>query len=87
MKKKIFVVGSALYYASWIENYEFVENMKDADVILFTGGEDVSPELYGEEDPEDLCFCNSKRDQEEADIFDNVRTDQVCLGICRGLEL
>lgn len=84
MKKKIFVVGSALYYASWIENYEFVENMKDADVILFTGGEDVSPELYGEEDPEDLCFCNSKRDQEEADIFDNVRTDQVCLGICRG---
>jgi gamma-glutamyl-gamma-aminobutyrate hydrolase PuuD len=85
--KKIFVVGTATYYADWIENYELVDDLTKANVILFTGGEDVTPEFYGEEDVNDLCFCNYARDEEEADIFDKVRPDQVCLGICRGLEL
>jgi putative glutamine amidotransferase len=87
MKKKIFVVGNASYYADWIENCELVNDITEAKVILFTGGEDVSPEFYGEEDPRGICFCNYSRDEEEANIFEQVRPDQVCLGICRGLEL
>ena len=85
--KKIFVVGTAIYYADWIENYELVNDLSKADIVLFTGGEDVSPEFYGEEDPKDVCFCNYERDEEEAKIFEKVRPDQICLGICRGLEL
>jgi gamma-glutamyl-gamma-aminobutyrate hydrolase PuuD len=84
MKKKIFVVGGAIYYADWIENYELVDNLTEANVVLFTGGEDVNPAFYGEEDPRDLCFCNYNRDEEEANIFEKVKPDQVCLGICRG---
>lgn len=87
MKKKIFVVGNATYYADWINNYELVDDIEEANVILFTGGEDVSPEFYGEEDPREICFCNYSRDEEEANIFESVKPDQVCLGICRGLEL
>jgi len=44
---KVFVVGFNTGYARWIQG-ELAKNMKEADVVLFTGGEDISPSLYGE---------------------------------------
>ena len=49
--------------------------------------EDEGLYAASEDDPKDVCFCNYERDEEEANIFDKIRADQVCLGICRGLEL
>ena len=84
--KKIFVVGNALNYSSWIDNHKLVDKVEDADIVLFTGGEDVDPSLYGcKKHP--TTYSNLQRDLEEKAIFEQVRQDQICLGICRGLRI
>lgn len=81
---KIYVVGPAKQYSRWIENHIYTDNLEEADVVLFTGGEDVDPSLYGcEKHP--TTHSNIKRDLEEKAIFEKVRPDQLCIGICRGL--
>lgn len=80
---KIFVVGGDSHYANFLEGATLVDKQEDADVVLFTGGEDVSPKLYGcEKHP--TTFSNLGRDMRESAAFKEVRKDQVCLGICRG---
>lgn len=83
MTKKVFVVGPAKYYSRWIKDHQLVEDLKDADIVLFTGGEDVDPSLYGCE-RHMTTSSNIARDLKEKEIFEQVRSDQLCLGICRG---
>lgn len=82
--KKIFVVGNQLGYSKWIKNHKLVDNLEEADIVLFTGGEDVDPSLYGCEKHPTTC-SNIQRDLEEKAIFEQVKPHQLCLGICRGL--
>lgn len=81
--KKVYVVGLWTEYASWIKDCELVDNLGEADIVLFTGGADVDPELYNRE-KHPHTFSDINRDYAEKEIFDNVREDQLCLGICRG---
>lgn len=84
--KKVYVVGPAKGYAKWLANHVLVDNIEEADIVMFTGGEDVDPSLYGcEKHP--TTYSNIKRDLEEKAIFEKVRPDQLCLGICRGLRI
>lgn len=79
----MFVVGHAKSYSKWIENHELTDNLAEANIVLFTGGEDVDPSLYGcEKHP--TTGSNLKRDLEEKAVFEKVRPDQLCVGICRG---
>lgn len=80
---KVFVVGAATYYASWIKNHKLVDNLEEADVVLFTGGEDVDPSMYGKK-KHPRTFCNLARDLEEKEVFDKIKDNQLALGICRG---
>ena len=81
--KKVFVVGYAKQYARWINNHELTDNLEEADIVLFTGGEDVDPSLYGcEKHP--TTYSNLKRDLEEKEVFEKVKPHQLCVGICRG---
>ena len=58
------------------------------DGFLFTGGPDVSPALYGTEDPDGKAKTCPRRDRLEAELLRKVRTlDKPVLGICRGLQL
>lgn len=84
--KKVFVVGQAKSYARWIKNSVLVDNIEEADIVMFTGGEDINPALYNCERHPSTYF-NDKRDKEEIEAFKKVRKDQLCLGICRGLIL
>ena len=84
--KKVFVVGRGIGYARWIENAELVPNIEDADIVLFTGGEDVNPALYNEEVHETTYFT-PERDSHEVSAYSAMRPDQFALGICRGLGL
>lgn len=80
---KVFVVGGAVHYANFLEGHSLVDSVEDAEVVLFTGGEDVTPSLYGcKKHP--TSYCNSVRDLSEKEIFNKIRPDQVALGICRG---
>lgn len=82
--KKIFVVGSALHYASFINDATLTSDMNEADIVLFTGGEDVNPALYKTR-PHPTTSCNKERDKAEVSVFKKIKPTQLALGICRGL--
>ena len=83
---KIYVVGNATNYASWINNHKLVDNIEDADIVLFTGGEDVDPSIYGKE-KHPRTFSNLERDLKEKAEFEKMKPTQLALGICRGSQL
>lgn len=80
---KVFVVGGALGYATFIEGMTLVDKVEDAEVVLFTGGEDVTPSLYDCK-RHHTTYCNPYRDLEEKEIFNQIKEKQIALGICRG---
>lgn len=82
-KIKIYVVGGDTDYANWIHNSELVDSPEDATIVLFTGGEDVDPSIYGKKKHANT-FSNLDRDLEEKKIFDSMQPHQLALGICRG---
>jgi gamma-glutamyl-gamma-aminobutyrate hydrolase PuuD len=64
--------------------YLGAKGVEDADIILFTGGEDVFPGLYGEEALGKTSY-NRLRDDYESRIFDEAKAKGVpMVGICRG---
>lgn len=59
-------------------------DLEDADIVCFTGGEDVNPAVYGEHTHPTTVF-NENRDDREADIFYHCVNQGVpMIGICRG---
>ncbi len=57
------------------------------DGILFTGGQDVSPDIYGEKPLSDKVVCSAIRDRMEKTILKlALKRDLPILGICRGLQ-
>lgn len=86
IKRKIYVVGSSTDYANWMEG-ELVRNMEDADLVVLTGGEDVTPELYGKK-KHPTTGNNPRRDAFEVKEFNRAREmNKAIVGICRGSQL
>ena len=57
------------------------------DGFLFTGGQDVSPSLYGMEDATGTIVSSPERDQLETMLLSKaLLADKPILGICRGLQ-
>lgn len=57
------------------------------DLVVFTGGSDVSPYIYGEE-PDGAIGCDPIRDEFERDIYNSCQDHFIpCVGICRGGQL
>lgn len=71
-----------------LKEEEFREIEGDFDGFLFTGGQDISPSLYGEETRPVCGPVCSARDELETMVFRYCWDHDVpALGICRGLEL
>lgn len=83
---KVYVVGPAKHYSVWITDHELTEDLEEADIVLFTGGEDVDPSLYGCK-RHYTTHSNIERDLNEKAIFEKVKPNQLCVGICRGSQL
>ncbi len=82
-KRKMYVVGGNDVYANWTESL-IVPTMEEADWVMFTGGEDVSPYLYGQ-NPHPLTKWNNERDGYEMIEFKKAKgLDKKLIGICRG---
>lgn len=80
---KVYVVGSAKYYVNFMTDVELTNDIRRAKVVLFTGGEDVDPSIYGRTKlPQ--TYSNIERDLKEKEIFEKVRPNQLVVGICRG---
>ena len=85
MKRKIYVVGEATNYMNWMQG-ELVEDMKDANLVLFTGGEDVSPGLYNSP-RHHTTSCNPTRDKYEVEEYLKAKSLGLpCCGTCRGAQ-
>lgn len=82
---KVYVVGGDIRYAKFIDNCEIVSRLGEADIVLFTGGEDVYPGLYGEE-AQPTTYFNLDRDLYEKSVYEKVSIKQLCVGICRGAQ-
>lgn len=85
-KMKVYVVGAAWGYARWINNCELVDDIREAQVVFFTGGGDIHPKYYGCE-MHHSTWPSVYRDEEEIKMFNMIRPDQVAYGTCRGLQL
>lgn len=59
---------------------------EDPDLVQFTGGEDVSPSLYGHV-KHPSTFSNPRRDEMEVNIFHQFVGKVPLAGICRGGQL
>lgn len=82
-KFKVFVVGDKIHVANWLADFILVDDIKSANIVLFTGGCDITPSLYGGYEQDDHTH-NIDRDNFEIEMFQKVRKDQLCVGVCRG---
>lgn len=80
---KVYVVGGAYGYTRFLDNVELVHELPEAEIVLFTGGEDVDPSMYGcKRHPR--TYSNIERDKREKEVFDKVTEDQLIVSVCRG---
>lgn len=66
---------------------ESLDALNDIDLLVFWGGEDIHPALYGETNR--YSFCGEKpsdRDRFERLIFEAAKNEIPMLGICRGAQ-
>lgn len=89
MSRKVMIVSGNPQYYSMFENAGFnavdyhPDYIDDACLVVFTGGSDVSPELYGHPTHPTTSYNKARDDREQAIFFDCVgRVPMV--GICRG---
>lgn len=81
---KVFVVGGNTTYVNFISNVDITNNLEEARLVVFTGGEDVTPSFYGCKAYPSTCN-NPERDKFEKQIFDKIDPErQVVYGCCRG---
>ena len=70
-----------------IREKEIIHLVSKFDGFLITGGQDIDPNLYGEEKLDYCDEINSARDSLEfALISEVINQDKPVLGICRGLQ-
>lgn len=66
---------------------EFIDDPSQFKLVLFTGGADISPHLYGDTSPKHICHYSLKRDEMEQEIYDIALNHGIMMaGICRGLQ-
>jgi len=93
--KAVLVVGGSIYAKAIKGLFDEVTNNTTKffqaphrfSMVLFTGGEDVSPHLYGDESPDNLCHCSKERDKKETALFTHAVKNKIKMtGICRGAQ-
>lgn len=85
-KRSVYIVAPDMMYIKMFTGRGWVitNNIADADLIQFTGGEDVSPYLYGES-MHPATYNNVHRDLEEKAIYQRAEDMAIPMaGICRG---
>lgn len=86
---KVYIVGGNYQYSKMFldKGWEVAEHDlvgAAPDLIQFTGGEDVTPELYNEQ-AHPNTFFNKARDEYEVCIFNHAKANGIPMaGICRG---
>ena len=86
MPNTVYIVGGSNQYTRMFlqRGWDVTAIIEEADLVQFTGGEDVTPALYGEPNHR-TTGNNPRRDEYEKEIFDYcVIMGTPMTGICRG---
>lgn len=87
--KQVFIVGANGQYGPYgsmfkSKGWAITPRIKDADLLQFTGGQDVAPVFYHDQKHPKTTY-NLTRDREEAVVFNiGIRLGKSMAGICRG---
>lgn len=87
--KKAFVLPGAFYGQCVMLMAEMgcskADSISDADIVVFIGGEDINPALYGQADVASHFY--QPRDDFEVNAYKKAQElGKTCLGICRGAQ-
>jgi gamma-glutamyl-gamma-aminobutyrate hydrolase PuuD len=85
-RPKVYIVGGGYEYIKLMYSLgnDGARDLSEADIVLFTGGEDVDPQFYGEIALAKTMF-NTNRDKKEIAIFEEAKKRGIpMVGICRG---
>jgi putative glutamine amidotransferase len=83
-KRKIYVVGGSWNYAQWMDG-EITGALKDADLVVFTGGTDINSKLYDRKPNSNNDLPDDLRDSVEKEAFSEALSlGKPMVGICRG---
>lgn len=83
---KVHIISGNHQYSSMFvrEGFKLTSVPLEADLLCFTGGEDVTPSLYGEK-KHPTTFNDPDRDRREEIIFHEAVEESIpMVGICRG---
>jgi len=88
--RKVFVTNGA-FYSQIISlmascGMERASTVKDADIVVFSGGADVNPALYGQEPLRETSWSVDRDDAEIAVYNEAVELNKILFGICRGAQ-
>ena len=86
MPNSVYIVGGSRQYVNMFlkRGWEVTTIIEEADLVQFTGGEDVTPALYGES-PHRTTGNNPRRDEYEKQVYDYcIQMGTPMTGICRG---
>lgn len=86
--KNVYIVNrDGAYKRLFLEiGFAVTDTFANADLVCFTGGEDVTPSLYGD-GAHPTTYNNIKRDEVERQVFLNCIDNNIpMVGICRGAQ-
>lgn len=92
MKRRVFLSYPIFYQAirKNVDNLRVVVNLREiqkGDLVIFPGGDDISPSIYGER-KEKETYPNPNRDRIEINVLNRCLEVRASMfGICRGLQL
>lgn len=79
-------IGNTLHNMMGKHGYSRAKGPHTADIVIFGGGEDISPFLYGEPKMRGVN-TNFSRDMREVKLYKKLVKKQIKIGICRGAQL
>lgn len=83
---RVFYTQPWYHYTNWIPNVVIVDDVGKADLMLFLGGEDVDPVIYGQP-KHPRTYTNPERDRYEIKYMETAFKQNIpMLGICRGAQ-
>ena len=82
---KAYIVGGEKQYLNFLPEVEITDNLREANIVVFTDGPIVSPSLYKEKKaPEVKEKCDINRDRADKAIYTKLKANQIAVGIGRG---
>lgn len=89
--KKAYILGGAFFgdvvrlFAE--AGFERADSVEEADVVVFSGGTDVNPALYGAQRHPRTQASNTTRDEYEKAVYElALKEGKIMYGICRGAQ-